>query len=157
MSPHLLSSAIYFSSARACSVAAQLLYPPSHPADALVEDDDTPRRRREVSRSVDSYPDMDERSFVCPYDFCRRPFKRLEHLKRHVRTHTQERPFECPTCSRGFSRQDNLIQHMRTHGKGNTPQPGGEDAERRTRDWAANGPGRWATASPVGGPYQLPK
>ncbi|RSH90215.1 hypothetical protein EHS25_001549 [Saitozyma podzolica] len=51
---------------------------------------------------------------------------------------------------------DNLIQHMRTHGKGNTPQPGGEDAERRTRDWAANGPGRWATASPVGGPYQLP-
>ena len=46
---------------------------------------------------------------------CGRLFKRLEHLKRHVRTHTQERPYICPLCSKAFSRSDNLAQHRRTH------------------------------------------
>lgn len=55
------------------------------------------------------------KAFTCPVDFCRRPFRRLEHLKRHVRTHTRERPFMCQHCGRPFSRHDNLLQHMRTH------------------------------------------
>ncbi|KAF8870355.1 STE like transcription factor-domain-containing protein [Mucidula mucida] len=31
--------------------------------------------------------------FVCPLLSCGRMFKRMEHLKRHLRTHTMERPF----------------------------------------------------------------
>jgi transcription factor STE12 len=46
---------------------------------------------------------------------CGRLFKRLEHLKRHVRTHTQERPYICTLCNKAFSRSDNLAQHRRTH------------------------------------------
>jgi transcription factor STE12 len=53
--------------------------------------------------------------FECPLDFCRRAFRRLEHLKRHVRTHTRERPYICRYCGRPFSRQDNLLQHVRIH------------------------------------------
>lgn len=53
--------------------------------------------------------------FRCPLDTCGRYFKRLEHLKRHVRTHTQERPYCCQRCGKRFSRSDNLTQHMKTH------------------------------------------
>lgn len=48
---------------------------------------------------------------------CGRRFKRMEHLKRHNRTHTQERPHKCPveSCGKSFGRSDNLAQHLKTH------------------------------------------
>ncbi|KAF9050888.1 STE-domain-containing protein [Hymenopellis radicata] len=55
--------------------------------------------------------------FVCPLLSCGRMFKRMEHLKRHLRTHTMERPFVCDKCGKKFSRSDNLGQHMRVHGR----------------------------------------
>jgi hypothetical protein len=61
--------------------------------------------------------DTRTRAFSCPLEFCQRPFRRLEHLKRHVRTHTRERPYFCGQCGRSFSRQDNLLQHVRTHSR----------------------------------------
>lgn len=33
---------------------------------------------------------------------------------RHVRTHTQERPYPCPYCNKAFSRSDNLAQSVCT-------------------------------------------
>ena len=59
--------------------------------------------------------DGKDRNFVCPLYSCGRLFKRMEHLKRHMRTHTMERPFPCPRCNKNFSRSDNLTQHLRTH------------------------------------------
>lgn len=57
------------------------------------------------------------KSHICPVSQCQRRFKRLEHLKRHMRIHTLERPFGCsfPNCHKTFSRSDNLSQHMKTH------------------------------------------
>ncbi|KAK9380290.1 uncharacterized protein V2V93DRAFT_372153 [Kockiozyma suomiensis] len=44
---------------------------------------------------------------------CRMTFTRSEHLARHIRKHTGERPFRCH-CNRTFSRLDNLRQHAHT-------------------------------------------
>lgn len=54
--------------------------------------------------------------YVCTT--CTRPFARLEHLKRHERSHTKEKPFCCeqagaiPGCGRRFARRDLLLRHQ---------------------------------------------
>jgi transcription factor STE12 len=70
-----------------------------------------------ASHSSSSLPATSQRvkAFSCPLFSCGRLFKRLEHLKRHMRTHTMERPFQCPICPKRFSRSDNLTQHARIH------------------------------------------
>lgn len=44
---------------------------------------------------------------------CNMTFTRSEHLARHIRKHTGERPFQCH-CGKSFSRLDNLRQHAQT-------------------------------------------
>lgn len=67
------------------------------------------------------------KAFVCPLFSCGRMFRRAEHLRRHLRTHTLERPFACARCGKRFSRSDNLGQHVRTHGpEAADAQAGGE-------------------------------
>ncbi|ORY69799.1 STE like transcription factor-domain-containing protein [Pseudomassariella vexata] len=67
--------------------------------------------RRARSATVMELGPYPQKSHSCPIPTCGRLFKRLEHLKRHVRTHTQERPYICPYCSKAFSRSDNLAQY----------------------------------------------
>ncbi|KAI8388208.1 uncharacterized protein BYT42DRAFT_611277 [Radiomyces spectabilis] len=56
--------------------------------------------------------------FQCTgYGDCRMVFTRSEHLARHARKHTGEKPFKCivPECDKMFSRFDNMMQHTQTH------------------------------------------
>ncbi|CEP18662.1 hypothetical protein [Parasitella parasitica] len=50
---------------------------------------------------------------------CDMVFTRSEHLARHARKHTGEKPFKCvvPNCDRMFSRFDNMMQHTHTHNR----------------------------------------
>src|SRR5699024_8372729 len=51
---------------------------------------------------------------------CKGRFKRQEHRKRHMKSHSQEKPHVCwvPGCHRAFSRSDNLNAHYtKTHSK----------------------------------------
>lgn len=59
-----------------------------------------------------------DKLFRCTFPGCSKPFKRTEHLKRHMNTvHTDHKPYVCkfPDCQKRFSRSDNLTQHLRTH------------------------------------------
>ncbi|EEU41518.1 uncharacterized protein NECHADRAFT_9981, partial [Fusarium vanettenii 77-13-4] len=42
---------------------------------------------------------------------CSREFGRAEHLVRHERTHTKEKPYGCDLCTQAFSRRDLLRRH----------------------------------------------
>ncbi|KAI9841675.1 MAG: hypothetical protein M1837_000469 [Sclerophora amabilis] len=54
-----------------------------------------------------------QRFFCTDFPPCTLSFTRSEHLARHIRKHTGERPFQCH-CARKFSRLDNLRQHAQT-------------------------------------------
>ncbi|CAG8123792.1 unnamed protein product [Penicillium salamii] len=54
-------------------------------------------------------PQDDGKAFVCSR--CTRRFKRADHLQRHARTHTKEKPFTC-RCGSSFSRKDLLKRHL---------------------------------------------
>ncbi|CAI4214079.1 unnamed protein product [Parascedosporium putredinis] len=53
---------------------------------------------------------------------CKRQYKRLDHLARHVRSHTQTKPYSCKICSKAFARTDILKRHIAGHeAQGVTP------------------------------------
>jgi uncharacterized Zn-finger protein len=62
----------------------------------------------------------EERRYKCGAPNCTRVFKRKEHLQRHFRSHTGEKPFQCTVCNKYFSRSDNLAAHMKHHSKRNS-------------------------------------
>jgi uncharacterized Zn-finger protein len=47
--------------------------------------------------------------------FCSNVYQKKEHLERHERIHTGDKPFACARCNRTFSRNDSLIRHERVH------------------------------------------
>lgn len=62
--------------------------------------------------------------FFCTHPGCDKQsqaFKRQEHLKRHLLTHTQPRDVGCPFCPKRFqeNRKDNLKAHLALHAKPN--------------------------------------
>lgn len=59
-------------------------------------------------------PDAQERP-IATCGICGRCFGKQEHLVRHMRIHTRERPYPCPSCHKSFSRRDVLSRHIAAH------------------------------------------
>lgn len=68
--------------------------------------------KKELPKQLTSHgttPSGKPRLYVC--SICTRAFARMEHLHRHERSHTKEKPFTCGVCQRKFSRRDLLLRH----------------------------------------------
>lgn len=50
---------------------------------------------------------------------CGKMFRNPSHLRDHVRTHSQSKPFQCPfpNCKKAFAQNSNLKKHLNTHSK----------------------------------------
>ncbi|KAI9683900.1 MAG: hypothetical protein M1829_004235 [Trizodia sp. TS-e1964] len=78
---------------------------------------------------------------------CQRSFARLEHLKRHERSHTKEKPFECVECSRCFARRDLLLRHQQKLHMITTPPSRPRGGRRGSNSAPAGGRGRKNSAA----------
>ena len=62
------------------------------------------------------FPDYANRRVFCL--FCSRKFWSAEDLRRHVRTHTGEKPYECDICHRKFTLKHSMLRHKKKHDSG---------------------------------------
>ncbi|ONH65480.1 Cell wall integrity transcriptional regulator CAS5 [Cyberlindnera fabianii] len=88
----------------------------------------TPRKQSRLSKSQSTTELPTDASLTstkkpkkvhsCP--LCNAIFQRPEHVKRHMRSHSSEKPFVCdePGCGKRFNRGDNMKAHLRKiHGR----------------------------------------
>lgn len=83
-------------------IEQNLVLADQNPAQSALEG----RPDRSLARSVD------ESTLPYKCDVCEALFGRNEHLQRHLRTHTMERPYSCVVCKHTFPRKSVMLTHQ---------------------------------------------
>lgn len=74
-----------------------------------------------VKKNKKEKPFDPKKKHACP--LCDAKFQRPEHVKRHMKSHSSEKPFQCEeaNCGKRFNRKDNLKAHLKKiHQKSNS-------------------------------------
>ncbi|KAG8624559.1 hypothetical protein KVT40_007626 [Elsinoe batatas] len=95
------------------SVSSASALPQTSPQSVLGKHPRDEDATKTPNANGDSAKDTPTKLFRC--GDCDKSYSRVDHLARHVRIHTQERPYVCDTCGKGFARADLLKRHAAGH------------------------------------------
>ena len=69
--------------------------------------------RQRLERNKKQTQPVERRKFHCRH--CKKVFGRADHLRRHNRLHTGEKPYQCRVCGKRYSDASNMKYHQRSH------------------------------------------
>ncbi|KAJ3027695.1 hypothetical protein HDV00_010930 [Rhizophlyctis rosea] len=85
--------------------------PQSHPPPPTQQHQ---TQHQQSSSQPTTQSDKPKPQFPCSYPDCPRIFGRLQNLRSHLKTHTNERPYACDLCPSRFRRLPDLERHKRS-------------------------------------------
>ncbi|XP_043476664.1 uncharacterized protein LOC122507810 isoform X2 [Leptopilina heterotoma] len=120
--------------------------PPPAPAPTPTSESEKKKEVASAQESADSEPivEVKKSGYVCSY--CKLSCAKPSVLQKHIRAHTNERPYPCVPCGFAFKTKSNLYKHCRSRShslklEGTEANKVSEDSDISLSDSASNGTG----------------